>query len=166
MAKRRITHTHNRPDLKTLRAALKKYEAKVLSAIVAGRVAGEGAIADNMEADLKLLVGVTGDREGTTIEKLDKKIAGLEHDGDETTLSSTPAEVHAYDIGLPMVMKRLRTSEGEIRSWGRDDVAEWAIERANYIGSTLKDCYGEQLSHKHGGADAPEPPAEPALALS
>ena len=156
---KKITHAHSRLELVLLRAALGKYADKMNAAVTALRAAGEGALAESEATDLKALVGDVGDREGTTLERLGKLIAGLE-DGDETTLTSTPAEAHAYDVGLPLLARRLRSIEGELRSFGRDDVGEWCVETANAVGSTLKDQYGEQLPLE---AKKPDTSAQPEL---
>lgn len=161
MAKR-ITHTHTRLELVLLKAALGKYETKANAAITALRAAGQGVIADQQWDDLLPLVGDVGDRAGTTVEKLSTLIAG--HDGASVTLESSPAEAHAYDVGLPLLARRLRSIEGELRSFGRDDVAEWCVETANAVDSTLKDGYGEQLPlKKPKKADAPAAAVQPEL---
>ena len=148
MAPKRITHTHTRLELLMLKAALGKYADRMNAAITALRAAGEGQLADIEAEDLKALVGDVGDREGTTLERLGKLIGGLEQNDEGTTLESTPAAAHAYDVGLPLLARRLRSIEGELRSFGRDDVAEWCVDTANAVGSTLKDHYGEQLPLK------------------
>ncbi len=159
MAPKRITHTHTRLELVMLKAALGKYADKMNAAITALRAAGEGKFADKEAEALKALVGDVGDREGTTLERLGKLVGGLDDNGDVTTLQSTPAEAHAYDVGLPLLARRLRSIEGELRSFGRDDVGEWCVDTANAVGSTLKDHYGEQLPlKKTAGA-----PAQPEL---
>jgi len=143
-------------ELIMLKAALNKYADKMKAAITALRTVGEDKMAAKQEKDLEALVGKVGDRDGTTIAKLDKLIDGLEHDAC-TTLSSTKAEVRAYDVGLPLQERRLRTMEGELRSIGRPDVADWCVEQANFIGSELKDHYGDQLPLKDKGAGAANP---------
>lgn len=145
MASKKITHTHTRLELIMLKGALGKYADKVSSAITALRAAGQGTIAEQQLAALLPLVGDVGDRTGTTAERLGKEIAALGNDDDVTTLVSTQAEAHAYEVGLPMLARRLRTMEGELRSLGRDDVGEWCVEKANHVDSTLKDHYTEQL---------------------
>ncbi len=159
MASKKITHTHTRLELMMIKAALGKYADKVNSAITALRAAGQGAIADQQADALLPLVGDVGDRGGTTAERLSKTIDALEGDQDVATLVSTPAEAHAYEVGLPMVARRLRTMEGELRSLGRDDVGKWCIEQANFVDSTLKDHYTEQLPLKKPKADASSQPA-------
>ena len=158
MATKRMTHTHTRLELVMLKAALGKYADKMRAAISALRTAGEGKLADMQADELKALVGDVGDREGTTLERLGKLIAGLDDGGEATTLQSTPAEAHAYDVGLPLLARRLRSVEGELRSFGRDDVGEWCVDLANTVGSTLKDHYGEQLP-----LDDKKPAAQPEL---
>lgn len=164
MAQRKITHTHNRMELTMLKAALGKYADKVNAAVTALRAAGLGAIADEQADELLPLVGDVGDRSGTTAERLGAMVDGMEPD-DSATLTSTMAEAHAYEVGLPILARRLRTMEGELRSLGRDDVGKWCVESANHVGSTLKDHYAEQLSHGTGAAAAkkPEKTAQPAL---
>jgi hypothetical protein len=159
MAPKRITHTHTRLELIMLKAALGKYADKKDAAVKALRAAGDGAVADQQADDLKALVGDVGDREGTTLERLGKLIAGLDDNGEGTTLQSTPAEAHAYDVGLPLLARRLRSIEGELRSFGRDDIGEWCVETANAVGGALKDHYGEQLPLEN----KPEAPAQPEL---
>lgn len=154
MATKKITHTHTRLELVMLKAAVGKYADKVNSAITALRAAGQGAIADQQWDELLPLVGDVGDRGGTTVERLGKAIDSLETDDGVTTLTSTPAEAHAYEVGLPMVARRLRTMVGELRSLGRDDVGEWCVVTANHVGSTLKDHYAEQLPLKKIAAAA------------
>jgi len=165
MAPKKLTHTHNREELTMLKAALGKYADKVNSAITALRVAGLGAIAKEQEDDLLPLVGDVGDRGGTTVERLGAVIEGMEAD-DTDVLVSSQAEAHAYEVGLPIVARRLRTMEGELRSLGRDDVAEWCVETANHVGSTLKDHYAEQIAHGDGEPKKKRTPAkraQPAL---
>ena len=146
MAPKEITHARNRSELVMLRAALGKYAGKVNAAITALRAAGQDAIADRQRDDLLPLVDLAPDHGSTTLERLDKEIGALKTDSTDTvTLTSTQAEAHAYEVGLPMVARRLRTMEGELRSLGRDDVGEWCVETANHVGSTLKDHYTEQL---------------------
>ena len=152
---KRITQTHTRHELTTLKVSLNKYADKVNAAITALRTAGEGAAADQRAQDLKALVGDVGDREGTTLDRLKKLIAGLENEKDPATLPSTKAEVHAYEVGLPMAERRARALENEMRSWGRDDVADWFVETANHIGSTMRDHYGEQLPLGDAGSKTP-----------
>lgn len=163
MAPKRITQTHTRLELIMLKAALGKYADKMNAAINALRAAGENEIADDEAENLKALVGDAGDREGTTLERLGKLIAGLDENA-ATTLQSTPAEAHAYDVGLPLLARRLRSIEGELRSFGRDDVGDWCVETANAVGSTLKDHYGEQLLLK-GEKAAAAGAAQPELVL-
>ncbi len=166
MAPKKLTHTHTRLELIMLKAALGKYADKVNSAITALRGAGLDKIADQQADDLLPLVGDVGDRGGTTAERLGKTIDALETDEGVTTLTSTPAEAHAYEVGLPMVARRLRTMEGELRSLGREDVGEWCVEQANHVDSTLKDHYTEQLSHGDGDTKKPAKAAvsrQPAL---
>jgi hypothetical protein len=159
MAPKKLTHTHNRLELTMLKAALGKYADKVNSAITALRGAGLGKIADQQWDDLLPLVGDVGDRGGTTAERLAGLIGSMAAD-DAVTLTSTQAEAHAYEVGLPMVARRLRTMEGELRSLGRDDVGEWCVTTANHVGSVLKDHYAEQLSHGDGGKKPAKKPAE------
>ena len=145
MAPKRINHTHTRLELVMLKAALGKFADKMNAAVTALRAAGEGKLADEEALRLRGLVGDVGDREGTTLERLGKLIARLGSSAASTTLRSTPAEAHAYDIGLPLLARRLRSIEGELRSFGRDDVGEWCVDTANAVESVLKDHYGEQL---------------------
>ncbi len=160
MATKRITYTHTRLELIMLKAALGKYADKKNAAVTALRAAGDGAVAEQQAEDLKALVGDVGDREGTTLDRLGKLIAGLENNDEATTLTSTPAEAHAYDVGLPLLARRLRSIEGELRSFGRDDVGEWCVDLANAVGSTLKDHYDEQLPLKK---TEDKPAAQPEL---
>ena len=135
-----ITHARNRSELVMLRAALGKYAGKVNAAITALRAAGQDAIADRQRDDLLPLVDLADDRGATTLERLDKEIGALKTDSTATiTLTSTQAEAHAYEVGLPMVARRLRTLEGEMRSLGREDVGEWCVLTANYVDGELKD---------------------------
>ena len=140
MTPKEITHARNRSELVMLRAALGKYAGKVNAAITALRAAGQDAIADRQWDDLLPLVDNDDDRGSTTMERLDKEISALKTDSTDTiTLTSTQAEAHAYEVGLPMVARRLRTLEGEMRSLGREDVGEWCVLTANYVDGELKD---------------------------
>ena len=156
MGIKRITHTHTLLELVMLKAALGKYAVKMNAAIGALRAAGEGKLADQEAEDLKALVGEVGNREGTTLERLGKLIAENPRSA-ATTLVSTPAEAHAYDVGLPLQARRLRSIEGELRSFGQDDWAAWCVTTANAVESTLKDHYGEQLPLKKTKAGSSQP---------
>ena len=82
-------------------------------------------------------------------------LGGDQPDG-AATLTSTPPEAHAFEIGLPLLERRLRTMEGELRSFGLDETAEWCVTTANHVGSGLLDHYSEQMAHGDG-ADAEAP---------
>jgi hypothetical protein len=167
MARHDVTHTHSRVEFIMLKAALNKYAEKKKAAIAALRTAGEDRTAAKQEREVRALVGDVGDREGTTLEKLGKEIGRLEDQPDGAgTLTSTAAEAHAYEIGLPLLARRLRTMEGELRSFGRDDWGEWCVNTANHVGSVLLDHYSEQMAHGDGGAEPDVVAAQPELSVS
>lgn len=141
MAKKE-TNTHPLQELIFLRVGLNKAAEKKRAAIMSNHAAGEDTVAREQELELAALVGEPGDRSGTTLERLQQGIDHANESASKTGLFSVDKrEAHAIEIGLPLLAKRMRTIQQELKSWGRDDVADWCEEQANIIDSTLKDHY-------------------------